>query len=264
MARLKTQRVEKFFSCTRLTFFANALLDEVDMLQRITLMTLLTTLVLGCQRAPRQVLEDSKTASRHVGRAFESLGGKGGKSRQVKSQEAFGLPDSAFDAGGDEGAGDLSLDAEDASIETSRYRQTSASPGDQLSSLPGIEAFCSPSGALLSVFTPIYFETDRDLPKSERDRQQLVTIAQYLKKNQRVFVYIEGHCDERGTASYNLSLGSRRSNSIRKRLIDLGVPADQLFTISFGKERPRARGRSEVQWRQNRRVEFKIFDQRST
>lgn len=234
------------------------------MLHRIANLTLLTALFFGCQRAPRQVLEDSKTAGHHVGRAFESLGGKGGRSRQVDSQEAFGRPDSAFDARQDQPLeSDLDLGAEDAAIESSPYRQSSASPGDHLSPLPGIEAFQTPSGALAATFSPIYFETDRDLPKSERDRRQLALIAQYLRQHRRLFVYIEGHCDERGTAAYNLSLGSRRSNSIRKRLIDLGVSADQLFTISFGKERPRARGRSEAHWRQNRRVEFKVLDQSS-
>lgn len=230
------------------------------MLLRILPIFLTAAFVCGCQRQPREVLEDSKTASHHVGKAFSSLGGKRGRSRQVANREAFGLPDSAFDSH------DQGLSSDVPTFELSErdfdqtYRQTNPTPGDDESSLPGIEAFTSPKGELASIIMPIYFDTDQDRPRQQSDRDRIIKIAQYLKSHPRTYLYIEGHCDERGTAAYNLSLGSRRSNSVRKRLIDLKVPANQLFTISYGKERPEISGHGESAWRGNRRAQFKLLE----
>ncbi len=230
------------------------------MLQSSKALLLTMALLFGCQRQPRQVLEDSKTAGNHVGRAFASLGGKGSRSRQVESRQAFGLPESAFDSDGNfiqsERAHSLEMSEE---MDGQTYRQASPELGDGENAIPGIEAFAVPSGALASIIRPIYFDTDQDRPKEQSDRDRLIKIALYLKEHPRTYLYIEGHCDERGTAAYNLSLGSRRSNSVRKRLIDLGVPGSQLFTISYGKERPDARGHGESSWRENRRAQFKVL-----
>ena len=67
-------------------------------------------------------------------------------------------------------------------------------------------------------------------------------------------VTIEGHCDERGTREYNLALGDRRANSVKNFLVNNGVAASQLSTISYGKERPVATGSDEASWAQNRRA----------
>lgn len=69
-------------------------------------------------------------------------------------------------------------------------------------------------------------------------------------------VVIEGHCDERGSAEYNLGLGDRRASSARDFLVQLGVPADRLKTISYGKERPQCTESNESCWQKNRRVHF--------
>ena len=71
-------------------------------------------------------------------------------------------------------------------------------------------------------------------------------------------VVIEGHCDERGTREYNLALGERRANSVKKYLVSLGVPGDRLQTISYGEDRPFAMGSNEAAWKQNRRAHFAI------
>ncbi len=232
----------------------------------VAILTLFGGVFAGCQRAPRQVVEDGKTAGHHVGRAFESLGGKGGRSRKGPSQEAFGEADGAFDPSGVRNVGDAEpgFETGDEGDIPERYRQSGPSPGEENSPLPGIEAFGAPNGELAGILVPIYFETDQDRPRDQRDRDHLVKIAEYLRRHPKTYLYIEGHCDERGTAAYNLSLGSRRSNSIRKRLIDLGIGPEQLFTISYGKERPRVTGYQEVTWRQNRRVEFRVLEWNKT
>jgi peptidoglycan-associated lipoprotein len=69
-------------------------------------------------------------------------------------------------------------------------------------------------------------------------------------------ITIEGHCDERGSAEYNLALGDRRATSAKDFLVQLGVPADKLKTISYGKERPQCTEHTEECWQKNRRVHF--------
>jgi peptidoglycan-associated lipoprotein len=69
-------------------------------------------------------------------------------------------------------------------------------------------------------------------------------------------VTVEGHCDERGSAEYNLALGERRANAVKRYLVDLGVSSSKLRTVSFGEERPAVQGHDESAWRYNRRADF--------
>lgn len=78
--------------------------------------------------------------------------------------------------------------------------------------------------------------------------------AECIKKHSRP-VTIEGHCDERGTVEYNLHLGEKRANSVRKYLVGLGVDSGLLKTVSYGEERPAASGHDESAWAENRRAE---------
>jgi len=82
--------------------------------------------------------------------------------------------------------------------------------------------------------------------------------AAFLKANANVKVTIEGHCDDRGTNEYNLALGEARARSAKAFLVDLGVPAARMATISYGEERPAVRGASEDAWAKNRRAHFVI------
>lgn len=75
---------------------------------------------------------------------------------------------------------------------------------------------------------------------------------------QRVSLLIEGHCDERGTREYNLALGERRANSVKKYLVSLGIAESRIQTISYGEDRPFAMGSNEAAWKQNRRAHFVI------
>ena len=67
---------------------------------------------------------------------------------------------------------------------------------------------------------------------------------------------IEGHCDERGSTEYNLGLGDRRANAVKQYLVSLGISADRLSTVSFGKEKPFCMEHNEPCWQQNRRGHF--------
>ncbi len=82
--------------------------------------------------------------------------------------------------------------------------------------------------------------------------------AAWLKANGGVTVAIEGHCDERGTTNYNLALGERRASAAKAYLINLGISASRLTTISFGEEKPMAYGSSESAFQKNRRAHFVI------
>lgn len=84
-------------------------------------------------------------------------------------------------------------------------------------------------------------------------RATLEKQAAWMKKNANVTVTVEGHCDERGTREYNLALGERRANAVKNVLVALGIPAQRVSTISYGKERPAVVGSTEAAWAQNRR-----------
>jgi peptidoglycan-associated lipoprotein len=106
-----------------------------------------------------------------------------------------------------------------------------------------------------SPFQPVFFLYD----SSEIDpagQQVLNANASVLKKYPEWVITIEGHADERGTAEYNLALGNRRATAARTYLISLGVPADRLRTVSYGKEFPFDPNHTESGWSKNRRAHF--------
>ena len=104
----------------------------------------------------------------------------------------------------------------------------------------------------------IYFEFDKYEIRRE-DEAVLKENAAFLKNNPKMKVQIEGHCDERGTVEYNLALGERRANNTKKYLVFLGIPADRISTISFGKERPLDKGHDEGAWAKNRRAHVVVL-----
>lgn len=107
-----------------------------------------------------------------------------------------------------------------------------------------------------SAFRTIYFDFDSsDL--SADARAGLQENAEYLKSNSSVAVTIEGNCDERGSAEYNLALGKRRAEAAAKYLANSGIESSRLSTVSYGKERPAVEGHNELAWAKNRRDDFK-------
>jgi len=104
----------------------------------------------------------------------------------------------------------------------------------------------------------IYFEYDQDSVNGEY--QTIVQAhAKYLSENRGRKIRLEGHADERGSREYNMALGQRRGDAIRKASNLLGVANDRMETVSFGEDKPRATGSDEAAWSQNRRVEI-VYD----
>jgi peptidoglycan-associated lipoprotein len=104
---------------------------------------------------------------------------------------------------------------------------------------------------VVNVGDRVYFDLDSYQVSSEAF-PRLDAQAQWLLRYPQITVRIEGNADERGTREYNLALGARRAESVRNYLVQRGVPAGRIDTISFGKERPIAQGSSEESWARNR------------
>ncbi|HVY65142.1 MAG TPA: peptidoglycan-associated lipoprotein Pal [Gammaproteobacteria bacterium] len=101
----------------------------------------------------------------------------------------------------------------------------------------------------------VYFDYDQAEIKPEFNAL-LAAHGQYLAKNPAVMLRLEGHTDERGSREYNIGLGERRAQSVRRALLLQGASANQITTVSYGEERPAATGSNEEAWRLNRRVEL--------
>jgi peptidoglycan-associated lipoprotein len=103
----------------------------------------------------------------------------------------------------------------------------------------------------------IYFDFDKSSLKPAA-QENLMHKAEWLRANPDVTVTIEGHCDDRGTNEYNLALGDRRSESAKAFLVNLGIAAARLTTISYGEERPVCMEQNAECWAKNRRAHFVI------
>jgi peptidoglycan-associated lipoprotein len=108
-----------------------------------------------------------------------------------------------------------------------------------------------------SPLLPVFFEFD-SAEMSAEGQSALGKNAEVLKTNASWIISIEGHCDERGTAEYNLALGERRALAARTYLVSLGIAADRLRTVSYGKEFPFDPGHTEASWAKNRRAHFVV------
>jgi peptidoglycan-associated lipoprotein len=104
----------------------------------------------------------------------------------------------------------------------------------------------------------IYFDYDRDTVKNEY-MEIVQAHARYLGENRGRKVRLEGHADERGSREYNMALGQRRGDAVRRSASVLGVGNDRMEVISFGEDKPRSTGRDEAAYAQNRRVEI-VYD----
>jgi len=101
-----------------------------------------------------------------------------------------------------------------------------------------------------------YDKTDIRSDASEALTKDAAALKAILSDFPNASISVEGHCDERGSAEYNIGLGDRRANAAKEFLQGLGVPADRLKTISYGKERPQCTESDESCWQKNRRVHF--------
>jgi peptidoglycan-associated lipoprotein len=101
----------------------------------------------------------------------------------------------------------------------------------------------------------VYFGFD-EYTVQTKYQKMLSTHASYLKANSKQKIIIQGNTDERGTAEYNLALGQRRSDAVRKSLNLMGVSDEQMEAVSFGKEKPKTEGDNEAAWTENRRADI--------
>lgn len=229
---------------------------------------LLLLVITSCSRNTDQVWDDTKTCGRHISRGIKSLAGRQVSSRQVQSKDDFFcweepvlydntamFQESEYTSiPGCNERGEIAM----AEIVVSQPRET---PGDTNSSIPGIDAFRDPTtlGSLRNIFRNVHFEYNSNLVKGKENLEIVQAVSDYMQSYPNVYIFVEGHCDERGAEAYNLALGSRRSNAVRNALVQAGVNGDHIFTISYGVERPLVLESNEEAWSKNRRVEFKIY-----
>ncbi len=122
--------------------------------------------------------------------------------------------------------------------------------------LPGLdqESLLFEPGSKYGLQT-VYFDYDSSTLRGD-SMTTLRDNADKIKQFPNVIIQLAGHCDSRGTQEYNMALGERRALAVREYLIQLGIPGNQLITISYGKEFPAMTGENESAWSKNRRVEF--------
>lgn len=112
-----------------------------------------------------------------------------------------------------------------------------------------------PSAEGEGMFRDVNFDYDSSMI-SDVARRKIEDNAKTLRQNPDIKVQLEGHCDERGTAEYNLALGASRARAVKDVLVSLGVPSSRLDTISYGEEVPLDPSHNETAWAKNRRVHF--------
>jgi len=216
----------------------------------ILLPLMAAALFTGCSRSGKQVWNDTKTATRQLGRAFKTLWGSKDDTKQYAAQNDF------FSTAGDEYS---IVDEAEEGITVESIPQPQISPGERDGPIPGIDSFVQPAGSLSAIFKHIHFDCASNKIIGSQNTSALKKIAAYMKEHKNTYLFIEGHCDERGAADYNLALGTRRANAVREYLVKLGVSPEHLFSTSYGWERPFQHGHSESVWKLNRRTEFKLY-----
>ena len=111
---------------------------------------------------------------------------------------------------------------------------------------------------LLKILEDVYFDYDRFSIRDDAVRKLEANARALVAQLSDRHVVIEGHCDERGTQSYNMILGERRAKNVKEFLVDLGVPGDNLEVLSLGKEKPICTDHTQVCWQENRRGHFVV------
>ena len=128
---------------------------------------------------------------------------------------------------------------------------------------PGNNTVNRPTGfenpnVVVGQFDTVLFAFD-SAQVEDAQRAKVETVANYLKSNSSAVLILEGHCDERGSTEYNMSLGERRALAVRQYLMTMGIDNARMQTKSLGKEKPKDPGHSESAWTVNRRVEFVLL-----
>ncbi len=206
----------------------------------------------GCKKDSGAVWDDSTSMGNYKRAKERVLWGS-------SSDGEIAMSDSKIFSSGDDDFVPLQDDDLKLQFSEAVFMQPKESPGEENSSIPGISGFQTPYGSLASIFQPIHFNTDEYVVKNKQELAAIDEMSNYLKQHPKTYIFIEGNCDQRGPEAYNLALGSRRANAVRSILIQQGVNPEQLYTISYGKEKLLNPKNTPDAWAQNRRAQFKIY-----
>ena len=105
----------------------------------------------------------------------------------------------------------------------------------------------------------IYFDFDRSVIRDDQKPSMRSNTSAAEEHEEWRIIVVEGHTDERGTEEYNLALGERRANSVKQYMVNAGIPASRIDTVSFGESKPAVQGHDEAAWKWNRRAEHRVM-----
>jgi len=204
----------------------------------------------GCSKKSVQSGGDTQSSQSGMGKGTPGAGGTGGSGDSTGGGVSSNFPDTSL-AGRDGSAGLRGLDKnpgeERVNGGTMMAKLDPSQSGRQMDEIRSEQAAADAAG-----LRDVFFAYD-SFAISEEGRQVLSRNAEWIKSNPGAQLKIEGHCDERGTSAYNLVLGEKRAKAARNYLVELGVSANRLAVVSYGKERPFCKDHSESCYAQNRR-----------
>lgn len=202
----------------------------------------------GCSKKSVQSGGDTQSSQSGMGKGTPGAGGSTGNAPGGGVSSNF--PDTSL-AGRDGSGGLRGLDKnpgeERVNGGTMMAKLDPSQSGRQMDEIRSEQAAADAAG-----LRDVFFAYD-SFAISEEGRQSLSRDAEWIKSNPGAQLKIEGHCDERGTSAYNLVLGEKRAKAARNYLVELGVSANRLGVVSYGKERPFCKEHSESCYAQNRR-----------
>lgn len=211
---------------------------------------LLLVTVPGCSKKSVQSGGDTQSSQSGLAKGTPGAGGIGGASGSTGGGVSSNFPDTSL-AGRDGSGGlrglDKNLGEERVNGGTMMAKLDPSQSGRQMDEIRSEQAAADAAG-----LRDVFFGYD-SFAVSEEGRQALSRDAEWIKSNPGAQLKIEGHCDERGTSAYNLVLGEKRAKAARNYLVELGVSANRLGVVSYGKERPFCKDHSEACYAQNRR-----------
>ena len=135
-------------------------------------------------------------------------------------------------------------------VDTSEFEEAAPTPP------PMADVVDTTISAANITIPPVYFDLDESTIKAEFEA--LLQAGAGALRESGASITIEGHCDERGSEEYNVALGERRGNAVRRYLYDLGVPNGQMTVVSYGEARPAVNGSGETAFQLNRRAQFTV------
>ena len=204
----------------------------------------------GCSKKSVQSGGDTQSSQAGMAKGTPGAGGTGGSAGSAGGGVSSNFPDTSL-AGRDGSGGLRGLDKnpgeERVNGGTMMAKLDPSQSGRQMDEIRSEQAAADAAG-----LRDVFFGYD-SFAISEEGRQALARNAEWIKANPGSQLKIEGHCDERGTSAYNLVLGEKRAKAARNYLVELGVSANRLGVVSYGKERPFCKDHNEACYAQNRR-----------